>query len=426
MACTIDHLRADHAVRVLRNFTDARGRSHRAGETAVVRQMGFDSQAFEIWIDWEQQGVVARLYFSLRTATGPGNGRMREYFELGEDAPVSAPPLPAVTKAEDAPPARPRGKAFPGRHPAAETQLGEVAVACDCDPAMHRAVLIEFTGVNACLRCGTVTCTRSVGDDGRFTGDSWQAFIAVAVSQEVLEWLAQWPRMQVRRHLSHRWPMADGLGRRDVIHLPAETRCETAAELVALEDRILLQRRPVEFPAEKPPVELTGSLRAYGQFWAALPLSAQRDLTQLVPLADFRHPASGVVVERLLRRSDVFEVMVDALRNPDGATQSAGVALARAARPIDPRLPGVLIGILEGLPLTLRADAPDRIVSWSRYEELLVVIGDLQLGTPEMIATLKAQQRRLARLDSDLVRAIGIILRELSGAPPAESAPYLP
>lgn len=305
-------------------------------------------------------------------------------------------------------------------HPVADTLMGGVAVACDCDPALHRPVSIESTGVNACLRCGTVTCTRSVGDDGRHTGNAWQSFLAVPVSPDLIEWLAEWPRLTIRRHQSHRWPMSDGLGKRDILFLPANTHCETAADLVALEDRLLGRPLEAEFPSAPPPAELTGPLLPYARFQEALRTTADGDPAQMLPFADPRNPASTVVVERLLRRPDVVEILLGALRSPEGLVQSAGVALARAVRPVDPRLPGVIIEILQSLPLTRSAQTPDRLRHWARFEELLVVIGDLQLKTPEMLAALKALQRRLVRLDHDLVRAIGIILRELSGEPPPQ------
>lgn len=302
-------------------------------------------------------------------------------------------------------------------HPAADTLVGSVAVACDCDPALHRPVSIESTGVNACLRCGTITCTRSVGDDGRHTGNAWQCFLTVPVSRDLIAWLAEWPRLTIRRHLSHRWPMSDGLGKREVLFLPANTRCETAADLVALEDRLLGRPLGAKFPSAPAPEELTGPLVPYARFQEALGITADGDPAQMLPFADPRNPASTVIVERLLRRPDVVEILLGALRSPDGAVQSAGVALARAVRPIDPRMPGVIIEILQSLPLTPSAQTPHRLRHWARFEELLVVIGDLELKTPEMLAMLKGLQRRLVRLDHDLVSAIGIILRELAGAP---------
>ena len=176
MACTIDHLRPNHGVRVLRDFTDARGQSHGAGATGLVRQMGFDGIQGELWIDWERNGVLERLYFALGSPTGPGNGRMREYFELGAYDPGNASSELPPVKPKTEQPRSSRGRSYSGQHPPADTNLGEVSVACGCDPALHRAVLIEFLGVNACLRCGTVTCSRAVGDEGRYTGNSWQAY----------------------------------------------------------------------------------------------------------------------------------------------------------------------------------------------------------------------------------------------------------
>lgn len=426
MACTIDHLRPNHGVRVLRDFTDARGKSHSAGATGIIRQMGLDWAQSEFWIDWDRDGVSERLYFALGSTTGPGNGRMREYFELGDYDPGSPAPEPLL-KPQAEPPRRTCGRNYVGQHPPVETNLGEVAVACDCDPALHRAVLIEFLGVNACLRCGTVTCSRVVGDEGRYTGNSWHAYLAVAVSPSVLHWLSQWPRVTVRRHGLHRWPTSDVLGQRDVIYLPAGTRCETSAELAALEDEFLGRTSEIPFPSAPPPTELPQEWQAFAQFWSALRLTPESELSQLLSFARLQSPGSAFAVERLLRRPDTFDIMVAALQSGEAARYSAGTALARAARPVDPRLPEVLIEILNGLSFEPLPDVPGRVVSWERIEELLVVIADLKLATPKMLTALKTLQRRLVRHDTTLASYISIVLRELLGEPPlTHRGPWLP
>jgi len=88
MACTIDHLRVDHRVAVLRDFTDLAGTTLRAGETAVLRGLGVDSAQMEIWIELERNGAINKLRFAMRASDGPRNGHMAEYFEMGEDVSV--------------------------------------------------------------------------------------------------------------------------------------------------------------------------------------------------------------------------------------------------------------------------------------------------------------------------------------------------
>ncbi len=85
MACTIDHLRVDHRVTVLRDFTDLAGTTLHAGETGVLRGLGLDTARMELWIELELDGARKTLRFALRATEGPGNGRMRDYFDLGED-----------------------------------------------------------------------------------------------------------------------------------------------------------------------------------------------------------------------------------------------------------------------------------------------------------------------------------------------------
>ena len=88
MACVIDHLLKDHWVTVLQDFRDARGTAHHAGETAVLRSMDFDWQRQEIVIEWERDQKAETLYFAVAAKDGPGNGRMRQYFALGDRVPL--------------------------------------------------------------------------------------------------------------------------------------------------------------------------------------------------------------------------------------------------------------------------------------------------------------------------------------------------
>lgn len=69
MACTIDHLRVDHRVVVLRDFTDLAGIVIRTGESGVLRGLGLDYGRMEIWIELERNGARDQLRFSLRART---------------------------------------------------------------------------------------------------------------------------------------------------------------------------------------------------------------------------------------------------------------------------------------------------------------------------------------------------------------------
>ncbi len=86
---TIDHLRVDHRVTVLRDFTDAAGITLLAGEAGIVRGLSWDQLRMEIHIEIERAQGNVDLVFPLAAQTGPRNGHMREYFEVGED--VSTP-----------------------------------------------------------------------------------------------------------------------------------------------------------------------------------------------------------------------------------------------------------------------------------------------------------------------------------------------
>ncbi len=85
MSMTIDHLRVDHRVTVLRDFTDSAGITMRSGASGVVRGLSFNHVRREIYIELEQAAEKVTLTFSLNAMTGPRNGHMRDYFEMGED-----------------------------------------------------------------------------------------------------------------------------------------------------------------------------------------------------------------------------------------------------------------------------------------------------------------------------------------------------
>lgn len=85
MAVTIDHLRTDHRVTVLRDFTDAVGITMREGESGILRRISFDAVRLQIRLDIELASGTTSLTFPLKAETGPRNGHMREFFELGED-----------------------------------------------------------------------------------------------------------------------------------------------------------------------------------------------------------------------------------------------------------------------------------------------------------------------------------------------------
>lgn len=89
MATTIDHLRIDHRITILRDFTDAGGVALRAGERGVLRGLSFDQIRLEIRMEIERENGKVELRFPLRAPSGPRNGHMKEYFDLGDYAPIS-------------------------------------------------------------------------------------------------------------------------------------------------------------------------------------------------------------------------------------------------------------------------------------------------------------------------------------------------
>ncbi len=85
MATTIDHLRVDHRITVIRDFVDARGTMMHVGDTGVLTRLEWDQVRMLIILEITRDSGKVKLVFELAAKTGPGNGRMREYFEVGED-----------------------------------------------------------------------------------------------------------------------------------------------------------------------------------------------------------------------------------------------------------------------------------------------------------------------------------------------------
>jgi hypothetical protein len=85
MATTIDHLRVDHRITVLRDFADAKGTMMRAGDSGVLTKIEWDQLRMEIILEIRRDSGKVKLVFELAAKTGPRNGRMRDYFEMGED-----------------------------------------------------------------------------------------------------------------------------------------------------------------------------------------------------------------------------------------------------------------------------------------------------------------------------------------------------
>jgi hypothetical protein len=118
--------------------------------------------------------------------------------------------------------------------------------------------------------------------------------------------------------------------------------------------------------------------------------------------------------------------MVHALRGGDATTRGVGFAIARDLRPADPRLAGILIEILNGLSVDPLPNVPGRVVSWDQFEMILLLIAELKLATPEILATLRALMRKLARHDTRLAGCVRVVLHELDPTACAAPLPFNP
>lgn len=435
MGCVIDHLQRDQRVRVLREFTDLRRTRVRAGVEGVIREMDVDWIRNEIWIDWEREGSIQRLVFDLRGKEGPGNGRMKAFFEARESVlPPSRPEVHAegISRFGD------NGPSVKHRSPGAPlvsgpitpgTSLGERTVACACDPAFHRSLVpASELCVSACLRCGTLSVTQRVGDDGRFSGEPVTDHLVVEISNPVARWLTRWPRVKIDyAGAPNRWPMAGEWVRYPTLYYPADLRCDSIEELSRTEGLLLQAQarssrvpplRRAGWPQVPPPLGMPSSLRGFVQLWESLQLDEQTDLETLIYLAQLRSPASAVAAELLLRRQDCLQVLRQALRSDDAVWRSAGMAMAREFEGDAARLTEMILEVLSRASLEPSSEVPERVSGWQVIESMLVVIGDRKLNSSDVVLALLTLQRRLARVDPSTSAAIGIILRELKSSSP--------
>lgn len=439
MAATIDHLEAHHRYTVIRSFSDANGVRVPFEATGVIRLISIDGGFTRIHIDWERDGadgqkISERLTFSLAATDGPRNNHMREYFEKGEAVlPPRAPKPPKTPSAEPAP-ARPPTEAlnrFERRQPQEELLLNELTVACECGPVFHRAIYpAAHFAVHACLRCGAVTVTRQVGDDGRFHGNSWTAYWTVPTDQTLVDWFARFPRIAVNYSgAPWRWPMSASLVRYPTLLYPADVRVTDESALKAVETVLQDAQSPLtrahrlasacgDIPDI--PGKLPDDFRTFATLRRALDLRPGSNVDTLKAHAHLLSASCELAADLLLRREDAHDLMMDWLNAKDEDTFSAGIAMLRDSRPLfsgpdDNQLIQPVLDIMNGLPLGKLKDVPDRVESCLKFEAFLVAIADLGANGQKMLDGLADLQKKLARKDAYTADAIRIAINELNG-----------
>ncbi|MDP3493819.1 MAG: hypothetical protein Q8R82_11945 [Hyphomonadaceae bacterium] len=440
MATTIDHLESHHRYAVIRGFTDATGLRVPFEATGVIRRISLDPGYTTIFIDWERDGpngatTPERLTFAFKATDGPRNNHMREYFEKGEVVLPAREPKAPKPAPEAEPAQRPAAESFVhlnGRQPQDEVSLNEQTVACDCGATFHRAIWPAHGDlrVNACLRCGAVTVTKQIGDDGRFTGDSWTAYLTVPIAQQTVDWLARFPRVAINHAgATWRWPMSATLVRYPTLFYPADTRVSDEQELGRLEDVLFAAQSPLtradrqssacgDIPA--PPAGAAEQFAHFAYVQRALNLRPTSDLDTLRRHGNLISASSELAAALLLRRDGAYDIMMGWLRSKNEDEFSAGIAMLRDSRPLfsgpdDPNLAPALIEILNGLPLGQMKGVPNRVESCLKFEALLVAIADLGANSMQMQDALRALRVKIARKDPTLMEAMAIVLNELNG-----------
>lgn len=300
----------------------------------------------------------------------------------------------------------------------AETVLGESAIACGCDAQLHRSVMFEPAGprgMHACMSCGAVSCSEIRGDDGRHTGRSCSVYFLVEINQDTFQWLAAWPRVNVLN--SHAlWPMPSSWMRRDTVYLPVKLRCKTVEKLAAKEAELFQEqctqtmRQRLEdcgFPDKPPPGDLMREFVPFGELWQDLQLTPDSDLQHLMARAD---AGSMVAAELLAQRGDAADVLKQSLL---AGKAEVALHMLRASLKPPPDLGDVLIEVMNAVPMTPRADMPDRIAQWHHVEMPLIILAENRLNSPVVSAGLRALMRKVVRHDLTLADRVRTALREV-------------
>lgn len=179
MSTTVDHLRIDHRLTILRDFVDSLGTSMRTGDTGVLRKLSFDQIAELIHMEIETDGGRLSLTFALRAQDGPRNGHMREFFEVGEDVSVPRCMRAQVDAEESSATSR-----FGGASSDAYTDDSDRLV--DMEDAMRR----QYDHIGVAVSIAEVYAERM--REFRRLGDERRAIAAFRLAKEWMGTYASW------------------------------------------------------------------------------------------------------------------------------------------------------------------------------------------------------------------------------------------
>jgi hypothetical protein len=203
----------------------------------------------------------------------------------------------------------------------------ERQVDCACDALLQRPVLHDQSGwnvrVTACMRCGTVTGTRSIIEEPRPHDVRCVGNEVIELLADAIAWLALWPRRAGALWGSGPW-----------LYIAHDVRCETVEELAALEGQLALapvarrwdRLRAAGTPAAPPPASLPRELESYRQFYEAMSLTDLQPDTLLSTIA--RAPVTIPVFAELLAADvETDEALARALQGDNELCRAAILVL---------------------------------------------------------------------------------------------------
>ncbi|PTY07596.1 hypothetical protein DB347_05010 [Opitutaceae bacterium EW11] len=291
------------------------------------------------------------------------------------------------------------------------------SVTCACDRALHVPVALEPTmsrGVHACLSCGTVTAsemlTRHVHHNTFEPYDRRE----IPLDERARQWLSAWPRLiEVDRGGPFFVPASTRIAKsRDLFDLAQGLR---AAQQTLPRGRRL---REAGLPAEPPP-PLPEALEDFALTWSYAGLQPSDDPQRLLARADPRRwLSSPLAIDTLLQRTDVAQLVVEAIRNGDHYRRMTACATATESPALREIALPALLAWLEGVCLSHDPADPERLDEPWHIAAALDQIRRWKPPAAAAEAALEKAKQRIGRRDFELVRQISEILRHLRGEPP--------
>jgi hypothetical protein len=195
-------------------------------------------------------------------------------------------------------------------------------VNCDCPKEMVIAILDTLPGsveMAACLRCGKTDLANPVVSEDRPHDVQMHGYNLIELSDDARKWASAWPRYAVVNRCR--------------IYLSAASRFASAAERdIALSEAAAWQSGAtlrdtllrLGIPGGGPPASLPKHLAGFVQIWDGLQLNDNTPVEELLDAATRFNGPHRLAAEVLARRSDLDQLAIRFLWDPDNKLRTGG------------------------------------------------------------------------------------------------------